>query len=116
MDIEDDNENCIYNEETGECIPESDIIASLREGEWQELRQEEEYSLKLAPGAEKHPMWNVSPWTDKDINTSYSYLNKPFWLSIRKAKNCLFSRRLGIRGKVIFGYSICLRLFDKEII
>lgn len=41
---------------------------------------------------------------------------KPFWLSIRKAQNCLFSRRNGYFGKVIFGYSICLRLFGKDLI
>lgn len=40
----------------------------------------------------------------------------PNWLSIRKAKNCLFSRRNGYEGKIIFGYSIRLRLFGKDII
>ena len=44
-------------------------------------------------------------------NKSYSN-----WLSIKKAKDCLFSRRLGYQGKIIFGYSIRLRLFKKEII
>ncbi len=39
-----------------------------------------------------------------------------FWLSIRKAKNCLFGRRNGYSGKIIFGYSIRLRLFGKDII
>ena len=42
--------------------------------------------------------------------------NKHFWLSIRKAKNCLFGRRYGHSGKRIFGYSIRLRLFNKEIL
>jgi len=40
----------------------------------------------------------------------------PFWLSIRKAKNCFFSRRNGFFGKVIYGYSICLRLFSYDIL
>ncbi|MBN2617233.1 MAG: hypothetical protein JXR64_02850 [Spirochaetales bacterium] len=39
----DDQDECIYNEETGECIPESDIIASLKESEWEELRYENKY-------------------------------------------------------------------------
>jgi len=39
-----------------------------------------------------------------------------FWFSIRKAKNCLFARRNGYIGKVIFGYSVVLRLFGKDII
>lgn len=37
--------------------------------------------------------------------------NGRFWLSIKKAKDCLFSRRNGYRGKIIFGYSICIRIF-----
>lgn len=41
---------------------------------------------------------------------------KRFFLSIRKAKNCVTSRRVGIVGKVIWGYSVCLRLFGREII
>lgn len=39
-----------------------------------------------------------------------------FWLSIKKAEDCLFSRRNGYVGKIIFGYSIRLRLFGKDII
>jgi hypothetical protein len=38
------------------------------------------------------------------------------WFSIKKAKNCIFSRRLGYSGKIIFGYSIRFRLFGKDII
>lgn len=41
---------------------------------------------------------------------------KPFWLSVKPAKDCLFSRRNGYRGRIIAGYSICLRLFNKDII
>lgn len=37
--------------------------------------------------------------------------NERFWISIKKAKDCLFSRRNGYRGKIIFGYSICIRIF-----
>ncbi len=40
-------DNCIYNEETGECIPESDIIASIKEAEWDELRHIEKKINKL---------------------------------------------------------------------
>ncbi len=41
---------------------------------------------------------------------------KRFRLSIKKAKNCIFSRRNGYLGKIVFGYSIILRLFGKDII
>lgn len=41
---------------------------------------------------------------------------KKFWLSIRKANDCLFARRNGHLGKIFLGYSICLRLFGKDII
>jgi hypothetical protein len=41
---------------------------------------------------------------------------KSFWLSIKKASECLFSRRNGYEGKIVFGYSIRLRLFGKNII
>lgn len=43
-------------------------------------------------------------------------MKKPFWLSIRLAKKCLFSRRLGFQGKIILGYSVRLRFFGIEII
>lgn len=43
-------------------------------------------------------------------------MKKPFWISIRKASDCLFSRRYGHVGKVVFGYSVCVRLFGKDII
>lgn len=39
-----------------------------------------------------------------------------FWVSIKKAKSCLFSRRYGYRGKIIHGYSVCLRLFNIDIL
>lgn len=38
------------------------------------------------------------------------------WLSIKKANKCLFSRRNGIKGKLIFGYSVMLRIFGIDII
>ncbi|HAJ79615.1 MAG TPA: hypothetical protein DCO75_07570 [Fibrobacteres bacterium] len=40
----------------------------------------------------------------------------PFWLSIKKKEKCLFSRRNGIVGKIIKGYSVRLRLFGIDII
>jgi len=42
--------------------------------------------------------------------------NYRFWLSIKKKENCLFSRRNGYEGKIVFGYSIRLKLFDKYLI
>lgn len=41
---------------------------------------------------------------------------KANWVSIKKKKNCLFSRRNGFYGKIILGYSICLRIFGITII
>ncbi len=41
---------------------------------------------------------------------------KSFWVSIRKVEKCLFSRRNGYVGKIIFGYSICIRIFGKNLI
>lgn len=46
----------------------------------------------------------------------FSVRVKKNWLSIRKASKCLFMRRNGHFGKVVFGYSVCLRLFGKTII
>ena len=42
-------------------------------------------------------------------------MKKRNWLSVRKAKNCLFGRRNGYIGKLIFGYSVCFRLFGIDI-
>jgi hypothetical protein len=36
--------------------------------------------------------------------------NKIFYFSIKKAKDCLFSRRNGYQGMLLFGYSIFLRI------
>lgn len=41
---------------------------------------------------------------------------RKFWLSIRISKNCLFSRRYGMVGKLIGPFSIMLRLFNKDLI
>lgn len=38
------------------------------------------------------------------------------WLSIKDVNKCLFSRRNGYRGKIIFGYSVCFKLFNKNIL
>ena len=45
----------------------------------------------------------------------FEQLCTPIWVSIRLAKNCLFSRRNGIIGKKIFGLSICVKLFGFDI-
>ena len=46
----------------------------------------------------------------------YEYHGRYFFLSIKKKGNCLFSRRNGRIGKLIFGYSILLRLFGIVIL
>lgn len=43
-------------------------------------------------------------------------LIKKNWISIKKISKCLFSRRNGKMGIRLFGYSICLRLFGKNIL
>ncbi len=48
--------------------------------------------------------------------SAWKKVKKPFWLSIRRADSCLFSRRTGVVGKRIFGFSVCLRLFGIDII
>lgn len=39
-----------------------------------------------------------------------------FYISIKPAKDCLFSRRNGYEGIIICKYSVYLRLFGKEIL
>ncbi len=47
----------------------------------------------------KHTMWN-----------------KKNWISIKRAKDCFFSRRNGYQGKIFFGYSVRVRLFNYDLI
>ena len=49
-------------------------------------------------------------------NSAWKKVKKPFWLSVRRADRCLFSRRTGSFGKRIFGFSVCLRLFGIDIL
>jgi len=41
---------------------------------------------------------------------------KRFWMSIKRASDCYFSRRNGHTGKIIRGYSVCIRLFNIDIL
>jgi hypothetical protein len=41
---------------------------------------------------------------------------RQFWISIRKAKNCLYSRRNGYIGSIICGYSVVIRLFGHDLL
>jgi len=41
---------------------------------------------------------------------------KKFWALIKKADKCLFSRRNGYEGKILFGYSVMIRLFNYDLI
>lgn len=60
---------------------------------------------------EEHQLdWVIDPYFTKG-----SYRRR-FWLSIRRAKNCMYGRRNGYLGKIIAGYSVCLRLFNKTIL
>ncbi|MBK5202161.1 MAG: hypothetical protein JJE45_00365 [Prolixibacteraceae bacterium] len=42
--------------------------------------------------------------------------DRQLWLSIRKAKDCFYSRRNGHVGSVIFGYSVVIRLFGYDLL
>lgn len=70
-----------------------------------------------APKKLNHVADEYGQWTQYDSGL-IDWHNKNFkhWLSVKKAKDCLFSRRNGYKGKIVFGYSIRLRLFGKEII
>lgn len=48
-----------------------------------------------------------------DISTP---LPANFWISIQRARDCLFGRRFGHEGRIVWGYSIRLRLFGKDLI
>ena len=49
-------------------------------------------------------------------NFNSAMIKKPNWLSVKKKDKCFYSRRNGYVGKIIFGYSVRLRLFGIEII
>jgi hypothetical protein len=63
----------------------------------------------------------------KDLNEEQKFLlrsmsrvksraDKKNWLSIKEITKCDTARRNELQGKIIFGYSIYLRLFGLEII
>lgn len=43
-------------------------------------------------------------------------MNKRHWFSIKPLRKCLYTRRNGFYGTRVFGFSICLRLFGKDIL
>ena len=51
----------------------------------------------------------------KHLNRAKAWKNK-FWLSVKPVDKCLFSRRLGLEGKRVFGYSVRLRVLGREVI
>ena len=38
------------------------------------------------------------------------------YISIKRLDKCLFSRRHGYQGKIIFGYSVMIRLLNYDLI
>ena len=56
----------------------------------------------------------IQPKLNKRSVSRSCAADKKFWISIRRAKDCLFSRRNGYVGKVIFGWSVCIRLFGRN--
>lgn len=42
--------------------------------------------------------------------------SRRFWLSIKKASSCLYSRRNGLTGLRVCGLSICLRISGKDVL
>ena len=63
---------------------------------------------------EKTNLESGQPALRKTAVTSSCMVDKKFWFSIKPAKNCLFSRRNGYIGKIIFGWSVCIRLFGRN--
>lgn len=43
-------------------------------------------------------------------------LRKSNFISIKHKDGCTFSRRNGYMGKIIFGYSVCIRLFNIDFV
>lgn len=43
-------------------------------------------------------------------------MKRILWLSIKPVSKCLFSRRNGTKSRIVLGYSIRLRLFERDII
>lgn len=71
----------------------------------------------------------IGQWGNIDMGAVKKYLKKmkgfnitwfgnhmAFWLSVVKKENAIFSRRNGIKGMIILGYSIRLRILNKDII
>lgn len=52
----------------------------------------------------------------KEILGFQIYYQNIIYFSINKKEKCLFSRRLGYRGKIIFGYSIVFRFLNIELL
>lgn len=51
----------------------------------------------------------------KALNLTTDKNNYSFWLSIINKQKCLFSRRNGYIGKLMFNHSVCLRLFGFDL-
>lgn len=67
--------------------------------------------------AEKYPERNEAIIESREQFFYYEpSFEKRFWFSMKPKNKCLFSRRNGYVGRIVFGYSICLRLFGKIII
>ena len=39
-----------------------------------------------------------------------------FWLSVVRCNRCSYSRRNGMYGSMLFGYSVCVRLFNVDVL
>lgn len=68
--------------------------------------QSEDYFVKV----DSAPVINTPKIGDEEN------MRKAFWLSIKHVDSCLFSRRNGHQGWLIGKYSVCLRLFNSDIL
>lgn len=80
------------------------------------------YVLGVDPYDEKWSSFTVFDTWDKGFRTSAEKnpmvfeVRRRFFFSVKPISKCLFSRRYGYKGKRILGYSVCLRLFGKDIL
>jgi hypothetical protein len=77
--------------------------------------RDKKYIIGCDPSSDDHSEWATYILVDgKPIASPFK--PKRFWISVIAKEKCLFSRRNEISGKIIFGYSVRLRLFGKDII
>ena len=89
---------------------------------WLKKRYKEPFKITLANDVNTRlSIWIGSPSVECDVldkdKCEYTVrVRKPFWVSVKRKEKCLYSRRNGYLGTLIFGYSVMVRLFNKDIL